>query len=125
MTSHSLSYAKPRLSIFVHKSLSFQLSLISCRHLTKKYRTSYDLMQDAFPNHVWDRQLFYTRGIRQKFMERVVRTIFPTHEIERNTKKAGLVTEFGNPMEIDCFLPQINLGFEYQVIFVSEYSSCI
>ncbi len=60
------------------------------------------------------RKLFFGRGIRQKYMHRIVQTIFPKEKIERNTKKV-LTAETGNPMEIDCFLPNLGLGFEYQV----------
>jgi hypothetical protein len=48
-------------------------------------------------------------------MERVVRTLFPTSRVERNNKVLGLVSEIGNALEIDCYLPDLKLGFEYQV----------
>lgn len=50
-----------------------------------------------------------------KVMERVVKTMFPKEKIERNDKTLGLVSELGNPLEIDCYLPEFKLGFEYQV----------
>lgn len=48
---------------------------------------------------------FSARGVRQKFMERVVRTIFPDEIIERNKRDLNLVSENGYQLEIDCYLP--------------------
>ena len=49
-------------------------------------------------------------------MERVVRSLFPTSRVERNNKELGLTSEVGNALEIDCYLPDLKLGFEYQVL---------
>ena len=57
------------------------------------------------------------RGVRQKFMERVVRTIFPGSEIERNKRDLELVSENGFPLEVDCYLPVL-----YTILYTLLYN---
>jgi hypothetical protein len=46
------------------------------------------------------------------------RCIFPTATIEMNKRSGhGIVGAKGAPLEIDVYLPDIKLGFEYQVYF--------
>lgn len=48
-------------------------------------------------------------------MERVVRSLFPDNKIETNVRAAhGIVGTKGFMLEIDVYLPQYKLGFEYQ-----------
>jgi hypothetical protein len=45
-----------------------------------------------------------------------VRTIFPNLEILANMRSAhGIVSASGAALEIDVYLPELKLGFEYQV----------
>jgi hypothetical protein len=51
-------------------------------------------------------------------MERIVRSLFPdpTTIIETNVRAGhGIVGSKGVMLEIDVYLPQYKLGFEYQV----------
>jgi hypothetical protein len=50
-------------------------------------------------------------------MARIVRSIFPNKEIAVNLRAPlGITGEHGRPLEIDVFIPEISLGFEYQVL---------
>ena len=85
------------------------------------YASAEALAISAYPAHPWDREKFankhHKRGLRaQMFCERVVRSIFPNSKIETNVRAAhGIMGDKGHPLEIDVYLPEISLGFEYQV----------
>lgn len=57
-------------------------------------------------------------------MERVVRSTFPGMRVERNARDLGLVSELGNKMEVDCYIPELKLGFEFNVC-LSPYIICL
>eukprot|EP00026_Physarum_polycephalum_P003134 Phypoly_transcript_03143.p1 GENE.Phypoly_transcript_03143~~Phypoly_transcript_03143.p1 ORF type:complete len:818 (+),score=151.04 Phypoly_transcript_03143:58-2511(+) len=86
----------------------------------REYSSAEALVTSAYPAHAWDREKFankhHRRGLRaQMFCERVVRSIFPNSKIETNVRAAhGIIGDKGHPLEIDVFLPEISLGFEYQ-----------
>lgn len=50
-------------------------------------------------------------------MSRVIRTIFNNDvTMEHNVRVGhGLIGKLGDPLEIDVYLPDYKLGFEYQV----------
>ena len=49
-------------------------------------------------------------------MARIVRSIFPNKEVAMNLRAPlGIMGEHGKPLEIDVFVPELSLGFEYQV----------
>lgn len=51
-----------------------------------------------------------------RYLQRIVRSLFPDLEIGTNVRgRHGMKGERGAPLEIDIFLPKLNLGFEYQV----------
>lgn len=44
-----------------------------------------------------------------------MRSLFPENVIETNVRNLGIVGFSGAQLEIDVFLPELALGFEYQV----------
>lgn len=96
-------------------------------------------MKHAFPTHHWEHDKFVKHtgtivGIEvsleaylfllgrnavktpQSLMKRIVQTIFPSGKIEVNVRSAhGIIGDSGAPLEIDVYLPEYRLGFEYQV----------
>lgn len=55
----------------------------------------------------------------QIFMQRVIQTIFPNATINSNVRTGhGIMGTSGAPLEIDVYLPELGLGFEYQVCFL-------
>jgi hypothetical protein len=80
------------------------------------------MVTSDYPQHKWDNDRFIRGGsvlqMPQIFMQRVIQSIFPTMKIASNVRTThGIVGELGAPLEIDVYLPDIGLGFEYQVIF--------
>lgn len=53
----------------------------------------------------------------QTFLGRIVKSIFPHFEVEKNVRKKHGVTsqETGAFLEIDIYIPALKIGFEYQV----------
>lgn len=79
-------------------------------------------MRANFPSHAWDAGRFVSAHARvhftpQRFMERIIRTVFPQAVIQANIRsESGIVAEGGKFfLEIDVYLPEFKLGFEYQV----------
>lgn len=79
-------------------------------------------MREAYPQHKWDHDKFFSLGSRsillsQRFLERIVKTIFPENTIiEFNVRaQLELFNDSGFPLEVDIYLPQYKIGFEYQV----------
>lgn len=83
----------------------------------KRYSSIESFVQAEYPNHEWDISKFgKVKFGPQNFLERVVRSIFPEQTIERNVRSGlGLVGSKGKHLEIDVYLPDLKLGFEYQV----------
>jgi hypothetical protein len=78
-----------------------------------------------YPNHPWDHTRFLRHAAGathapQIFMSRVLRSVFPHGvKMEHNLRLGhGLVGAVGDPLEIDVYLPEYKLGFEYQVISI-------
>eukprot|EP00026_Physarum_polycephalum_P001762 Phypoly_transcript_01764.p1 GENE.Phypoly_transcript_01764~~Phypoly_transcript_01764.p1 ORF type:complete len:946 (-),score=154.63 Phypoly_transcript_01764:299-3136(-) len=114
--------------IFLVRELSTQLPP-QVSWALRPYHNIKQLLVAAYPDHKWETEkTFSVRGVRQKFMERVVRTIFPDAEIERNKRDLDLVSENGFPLEIDCYLPEHKLGFEFHEqhhYFEGQYSQLL
>ena len=81
-------------------------------------------MRSAYPTHPWDHVKFFQQQARQKatltpqnFMTRILRTIFgPTVRIDTNVRASlGILGNAGFPLEIDVYLSELKIGFEYQV----------
>eukprot|EP00026_Physarum_polycephalum_P001689 Phypoly_transcript_01691.p1 GENE.Phypoly_transcript_01691~~Phypoly_transcript_01691.p1 ORF type:complete len:1022 (+),score=174.74 Phypoly_transcript_01691:50-3115(+) len=91
--------------------------------LQKQYETIENFVKAHYPSHQWDHSRFafadvnqhihFNRFSPQIFLERVVRAIFPHATIKRNMRK-GLGLKVVKSSEIDVYLPELRLGFEYQ-----------
>lgn len=80
------------------------------------------LVREAYPTHAWEHERFFQQNKKatftpQHFMTRILRTIFgPDVKMETNVRASlGLLGNAGFPLEIDVYLPEYKIGFEYQV----------
>ena len=93
-------------------------------HDITRYKNVEQLVRDAYPAHAWEHEKFFQQQVNQKatltpqnFMTRILRSIFgSTVKIDTNVRASlGLLGSAGFPLEIDVYLPELKLGFEYQV----------
>jgi len=99
--------------------------------LLYRYDTVESLVRTYYPNHPWDHDAFTQSSspstkpgfTPQLFMERVIRSLFPAQvKIETNLRaRHGIVGDAGVALEIDVYLPEYKLAFEYQVSFSLFY----
>ena len=97
-----------------------------------RHDTVESLVRTYYPDHQWDHDSFIHSSspttkpgfTPQLFMERVIRSLFPADvQIETNLRTGhGIVGDAGVALEIDVYLPDYKLGFEYQVDF---FFSCL
>ena len=92
------------------------------QYILARYPSVEALVRTHYPSHEWHSEKFVQHtGLKptfapQTFLERVVRTIFPNYEILSNLRSVhGIVSTSGTPLEIDVYLPELKVGFEYQV----------
>lgn len=89
----------------------------------QRYASVESLLRAAYPEHPWDHGKFVAGKSGQQtvftpqiFMSRIIRSVFPDAKVEMNSRAVhGIVGTSGSPLEIDVFLPEYKLGFEYQV----------
>ena len=88
------------------------------------YSSVEELVRKAYPAHAWEHERFIAsaRGAKtqyapQSFLMRIVRSIFPGVHVEMNVRTELIRTDTNSrtDLEIDVFLPELQLGFEYQV----------
>lgn len=83
------------------------------------YESIESLVRIVHPDHPWDTEKFgvmNSKNAPQIYMERVVRSLFPNSEIRANVRTTLRVRgDRKSPLEIDVYLPDLKLGFEYQV----------
>eukprot|EP00026_Physarum_polycephalum_P003145 Phypoly_transcript_03154.p1 GENE.Phypoly_transcript_03154~~Phypoly_transcript_03154.p1 ORF type:complete len:822 (-),score=127.19 Phypoly_transcript_03154:90-2411(-) len=91
--------------------------------LLRQHETVESLVRTYYPNHTWDHESFIHSPAPstkpgftpQLFMERIIRTLFPEATIETNLRaRHGIVGDAGVSLELDVYLPDYKLGFEYQ-----------
>lgn len=117
-------------SVFVWLFCLKYYNLIFCFHPqgifhdhSPTHQTVGSLLAHYYPDHKWQRSFIrhHAGATRapQIFAARVLRSIFPPDvKIEFNSRGGhGLIGAVGNSLEIDLFLPDYKLGFEYQVIY--------
>jgi hypothetical protein len=84
-----------------------------------RYPTVEAIAYAAYPNYKWDPKKFLSVGsfTPQSLLERMVKSLFPTCIVSSNARKIiGIRSPKGNFLEIDVFLADHCLGFEFQVI---------
>lgn len=96
--------------------------MMSIAPLTGRYSTVESFVRAAYPAHGWAHQQFYQQLQRrraltpQAFLTRILRSLFPRAALACNARSAAaLLGPAGYPLEIDVYLPELKLGFEYQV----------
>ena len=78
-------------------------------------------VRDKIPNHKWDHIQFVKNRAGnhftpQKYLGRILMTIFPETRIESNIRaEVALIGDRGAYLELDIYMPDLKLGFEYQV----------
>ena len=69
----------------------------------------------AYPDYDWKEERFFDGKKNQKRLFRIVKEIYPEEEIKFDFKHHGMRFKSSNyPMELDIWLPNLNLAFEYQ-----------
>ena len=69
----------------------------------------------TYPEYDWEVERFYDGKKNQKRLFRIIRDIFPNQIIHFDFKHHEMRFESSNyPMELDIWIPSLNLAFEYQ-----------
>ena len=71
-------------------------------------------VMEAFPGVAWDPSRFFDRSKNQSRLFRLLKKIFPDAKILWNHKHPELKFGTGRLMELDIYIPERNLAFEYQ-----------
>lgn len=92
--------------------------------LPLRYPSVESFVRTHYPTHPWEHEKFVHSHVKavytpQLFMARILRSIFPNKEVVINLRAPlDIRGEHGKPLEIDVFIPELSLGFEYQVFFL-------
>ena len=82
----------------------------------------YDILILTYPFYEWDPTKLDKKNFSsQKRLFKVLKKIFPKNEIHYNKRHKNIINPKTNhPSELDCFIPEINLAFEFQRIQHNE-----
>ena len=69
---------------------------------------------EAYPKYNWQKQNFFKGLKNQKKLFFLIKKIYPKKKVIWNYKSNLLFKKSKKYMEIDIFLPEMNIGFEYQ-----------
>lgn len=79
-------------------------------------------MRGLYPEHAWDHSRFSVHAGRaaqhspQTFLKRIITSLFPPPiSIQVNERSLPLVGAHNANLELDIYLPELHLAFEYQV----------
>jgi len=91
-----------------------QISEVARRSVRKK--SIVKMLRAVFPEEDWSSERFSERikKARQRFLLVKLREIFKNEEIYENFKHIQIKRKSGSFLELDIFLPQLNLALEYQ-----------
>jgi hypothetical protein len=74
-------------------------------------------VMDCFPDHNWEIEKFYTGMRKQKILFSIIKKWFPDKDVIWNYKHPQLkFSQSSRNMEIDIFIPALNLAIEFQGI---------
>jgi len=76
--------------------------------LLQRHHGLFGLLRCYFPETSWDRSKFSSHLRTQKYLYASLQRLFPNYELLFNYRLKGMA------VEIDIFLPELRLGFEYQ-----------
>ena len=65
-------------------------------------------------NFLWDKSKFFKGLKHQKKLYQALKKMYPNHEVIWNHKSDIKFSNSGKKIEIDIFLPELKIGFEYQ-----------
>ena len=73
------------------------------------------LLQRVFPNEIWDKKTFSTRGKKttQRLLYSMTQKFFPQLNVYEDYRHPVIVSA-NSYLEFDLFIPSINIAFEYQ-----------
>src|SRR4051812_7730202 len=78
------------------------------------------MLSVMYPEEKWNADLFLGRGFRrstQRWLRETLKVLFPGEEILEDFDVDELIlktSDVERPTELDLFLPQLKLGFEFQ-----------
>jgi len=74
------------------------------------------VLRDVFPNQEWRDEKFMRRNkkARQRWLTLKISEIFENFEVIEDFKNTEISKKAGLSVEIDIFIPELKLGFEYQ-----------
>lgn len=86
------------------------------RTLLSKYGSLYSILKLVFPDKKWNKAKFQSRQKRssQRHMFICIKKLFPHVEVVEEYLHQELSRISGRSIEIDTFIPKLNIGFEYQ-----------
>jgi len=83
--------------------------------LIKRAGSLYGLFGIVYPDRTWDLNLLKQVGKTQSVLFRVLQSLFPQHIVEVNYRHPELLFEKSKKsMELDVYVPNLRLAFEYQ-----------
>ena len=93
-----------------------QIQLSGGRSLIMKYGSFYKLLKSIYPEKKWKKSKFQNRNKRssQRWMFLQIKKLFPKYEVIEEFLHEELSRVSGRAIEIDCFIPSLQIGFEFQ-----------
>ena len=84
--------------------------------LTHSQKNLFDLLSLTYPDYNWDVSKFgKKRFTSQRRLYKVITQIFPNNEILYDRMHSDIINPKTNKrLQLDCFLPDLNLAFEHQ-----------
>jgi len=83
--------------------------------ISSEYILFQDLIMETFPEHNWEEEKFSNIGKNERLLGKFVAEIFPNNLIKYQFRHSELrFSESGHKMELDIWIPELKLAFEYQ-----------
>ena len=83
--------------------------------LLRRFGSIYNLLKEVYPNIRWNKKLIAKNNKRSEQWRifTIVREIFPDREVIEEYNHPTASRESGNSVELDVFIPSLNLAIEY------------